>query len=107
MVPEEAVIYYHCYPEADTELPCWQCHHGSPSRMCTMGWYWSIIRRCAGCAGQSALRIFLVTTPDEYFRCKGIACINYCKEMSLGENDSEIQFNFIVMRCKQEGSMCV
>lgn len=57
--------------------------------------------------GQSALKIFVVNTPDEYFRCKGIACINYCKEMSLGENDFEIQFNFIVMRCKQEGSMCV
>lgn len=45
--------------------------------------------------------------PDEYFRCKAIAFINYCKEMSLEENDFEIQFNFIVMHCKQEGSMCV
>lgn len=58
-------------------------------------------------AGQSALKMFRVNTPDEYFRCEGIACINYCKEMSLGENDFEIQFNFIVMRRKQEGSMCV
>lgn len=63
--------------------------------------------------GQSASDIsilyffFLVNTPDEYFRWEGIACINYCKEMSLGENDFEIQFNFIVMRRKQEGSMCV
>jgi len=57
--------------------------------------------------GQSALKIFVVKAPDEYFSCKGIACINYCKEMSLGENDFEIQFNFIVMRRKQEGSMCV
>lgn len=60
----------------------------------------------AGCRAISS-KNFLVNTPDEYFRCKGIACINYCKEMSLGENDFEIQFNFIVMRCKQEGSMCV
>lgn len=56
--------------------------------------------------GQSVFKHFS-HHPDEYSSRKGIACINYCKEMSLGENDFEIQFNFIVMRCEQEGSMCV
>lgn len=101
MVPEEAVIYSNCSPEAELALPA-----VSP-RVPKPGGYHGASPALTWGAGQSASQIFLVNTPDEYFSCKGIACINYCKEMSLGENDFEIQFNFIVMRRKQEGSMCV
>lgn len=57
--------------------------------------------------GAVSAETLAVASADACFSQGGIACINYCKEMSLGENDFEIQFNFIVMCCKQEGSMCV